>query len=100
MNTKKSTFQLSMPSRAYQRNYTFLMDSHELWNEIFFDTSRIPPYSPKEPLLPTEATFIGSNLGFQPIGGGKGGSGKEFSKALGGNVPTEQFTIVMLTYNR
>ena len=31
---------------------------------------------------------------------GEGGSGKEFSQALGGNLPQEQFTVVMLTYER
>ena len=31
---------------------------------------------------------------------GEGGSGKEFSEALGGNSPQEQFTVVMLTYER
>ncbi|VDO91524.1 unnamed protein product [Heligmosomoides polygyrus] len=35
--------------------------------------------------------------GFRPI---EPGSGVEFSKALGGNRPREQFTVVLLTYNR
>lgn len=39
-------------------------------------------------------------MGFRPIGGGAGGAGKEFCDSLGGNVPREQFTIVMLTYER
>ena len=34
----------------------------------------------------------GSGLGFRPIGRGAGGAGKEFSEALGGNYPREQFT--------
>ena len=34
------------------------------------------------------------------MAGGSGGSGKEFSENLGGNVPREQFTVVMLTYER
>lgn len=44
--------------------------------------------------------LTGSGLGFRPIGGGCGGSGKEFSENLGGNLPREQFTIVILTYER
>jgi len=36
--------------------------------------------------------LLGSSYGFRPIGQGSGGSGKEFSEALGGNVPREQFT--------
>ena len=44
--------------------------------------------------------FLGSGMGFRPIGRGAGGAGKEFSESLGGNNPREQFTIVMLTYER
>lgn len=47
-----------------------------------------------------ELKIIGSEVGFRPIGKGAGGAGKEFSEALGGNYPREQFTIVMLTYER
>lgn len=36
--------------------------------------------------------FKGSGYGFRPIGKGEGGAGKEFSEALGGNLPREQFT--------
>lgn len=42
----------------------------------------------------------GSEVGFRPVGKGAGGAGKEFSESLGGNHPREQFTIVMLTYER
>lgn len=44
--------------------------------------------------------FIGSEVGFRPVGKGAGGAGKEFSESLGGNYPREQFTIIMLTYER
>lgn len=44
--------------------------------------------------------LIGSEVGFRPIGKGAGGAGKEFSESLGGNYPREQFTIVILTYER
>lgn len=50
--------------------------------------------------MPSEAKFRGSSLGFRPIAAGAGGSGKEFSQSIGGNIPKEQFTIVMLTYER
>jgi len=50
--------------------------------------------------MPSEAKFTGSSTGFRPIAGGVGGSGKEFSESLGGNLPKEQFTVVMLTYER
>ena len=42
--------------------------------------------------LCTGTAFPGSTIGFRPIGKGEGGAGKEFSEALGGNVPREQFT--------
>lgn len=42
----------------------------------------------------------GSSAGFKPIADGKGAMGEEYQKALGGNVPAEQFTIVILTYKR
>lgn len=42
----------------------------------------------------------GSGVGFRPVGRGAGGAGKEFCESLGGNHPREQFTIVMLTYQR
>ncbi|KJH50266.1 EXTL2, alpha-1,4-N-acetylhexosaminyltransferase [Dictyocaulus viviparus] len=41
--------------------------------------------------------FVTCHVGFRPI---KPGSGVEFSKALGGNRIREQFTVVLLTYNR
>lgn len=42
----------------------------------------------------------GSGKGFRPINNGAGGTGKEFCQSLGGNLPREQFTIVILTYER
>ena len=89
-----------MPSKGFRRNFTFMIQSQDLWNDKFYDILRMPPYNPFEPILPTEAKFLGSNLGFRPIGQGSGGSGKEFCQALGGNSPSEQFTVVMLTYER
>ena len=32
--------------------------------------------------------------------GGAGGDGAEYQRALGGNYPREQFTVVMITYKR
>ena len=70
-----------------------------MWN-VWMEPFHLYPYLPLDPLLPSEAKFSGSPVGFRPIGGGSGGSGKEFSESLGGNFPREQFTIVMLTYER
>ncbi|CAL1293424.1 unnamed protein product [Larinioides sclopetarius] len=88
------------PSPRFQRNLTLTNAGHyTLWNELV-DPFVLYPQTPFDPLLPSEAKFMGSSFGFRPIGGGAGGSGKEFSEALGGNSPREQFTIVMLTYER
>ena len=89
-----------IPSPSYRRNYSFLTNGHDLWNNNFISALRLPPYDPFETFLPTEAKFFGSVNGYRPINEGEGGSGKEFSQALGGNVPSEQFTVVILTYER
>lgn len=89
------------PSLTYQRNYSSVINfPYELWNDIRFDPFYNYPSTPFDGVLPSEAKFIGSSYGFRPIGQGAGGSGKEFSEALGGNQAKEQFTIVMLTYER
>jgi len=88
------------PSPAFKRNFSsLLVHSSHLWNAAF-SPLHSSPHHPWEPLLPTEAKFMGSGLGFRPIQGGEGGAGAEFSQALGGNSPQEQFTVVMLTYER
>lgn len=89
------------PSLTYQRNHSLtLTHGYQLWNEVSLDPFTTYPFTPFDPVLPSEAKFIGSSYGFRPIGSGSGGAGKEFSERLGGNVPKEQFTIVVLTYER
>lgn len=88
------------PSPQFRRNYTvFLTQRREAWND-WGDPFYLYPHLPFDPVLPSDAKFIGSNLGFRPIGKGVGGTGKEFGESLGGNHPREQFTIVILTYER
>ncbi|XP_059165262.1 exostosin-like 3 [Physella acuta] len=86
------------PSETYRYNFSHFMQMHS-FNERG-DPFHLYPYTPFEPWLPSESKFIGSNYGFRPIGKGAGGDGRDFSEALGGNSPREQFTIVMLTYDR
>ena len=50
--------------------------------------------------LPSEAKFHEPKLNFDPVCNGEGGDGTEYQKALGGNYPIQQFTVVMLTYKR
>ena len=88
------------PSPAFKRNFSSLLShSQTAWNSAF-SPLLAAPHTPWEPLLPTEAKFLGSGLGFRPICGGEGGAGAEFSQALGGNSAQEQFTVVMLTFER
>ncbi|XP_064489139.1 exostosin-3-like isoform X2 [Ornithodoros turicata] len=88
------------PSLPYQRNFSVTINEQgKVWNELY-DPHTLYPFGTDDPVLPSEAKFIGSSFGFRPIAEGAGGSGKEFGEALGGNVPREQFTVVMLTYER
>jgi len=88
------------PSPSFRRNYSSLLtQTYQSWNTVFSPHSLLP-HTPWEPVLPSEAKFLGSGTGFRPVCGGEGGAGKEFSQALGGNLPQEQFTVVMLTYQR
>nr|CAI5841196.1 unnamed protein product [Callosobruchus analis] len=87
-------------SPSYKRNYSlFLVQGHEMWND-WGDPLRLYPTLPMDPVLPSDAKFVGSGRGFRPIGQGQGGAGKEFAESLGGNYPREQFTVLLLTYER
>ncbi|VEN58459.1 unnamed protein product [Callosobruchus maculatus] len=87
-------------SPSYRRNYSlFLVQGHEMWND-WGDPLRLYPTLPMDPVLPSDAKFVGSGRGFRPIGQGQGGAGKEFAESLGGNYPREQFTVLLLTYER
>ncbi|CAG5101669.1 Similar to botv: Exostosin-3 (Drosophila melanogaster) [Cotesia congregata] len=88
------------PSPVFKRNYTImLIHGHEIWNE-WVNPFYLYPQLPFDTVLSSDAKFVGSEVGFRPIGKGAGGAGKEFSESLGGNYPREQFTIVILTYER
>ncbi|GAB1610670.1 exostosin-like 3 [Argonauta hians] len=86
------------PSQSYNHNFSQI-GNYEKFNS-YGDPFHSFASSPFEPVLPSEAKFYGSGYGFRPINKGAGGAGKEFSEGLGGNVPREQFTVVMLTYER
>lgn len=60
-------------SPAFRRNYSlFLTQGSEIWNE-WGDPFHLYPALPFDPLLPSDAKFIGSGTGFRPIGQGQGG---------------------------
>uniref|UniRef100_A0AC35U0I7 Glyco_transf_64 domain-containing protein n=1 Tax=Rhabditophanes sp. KR3021 TaxID=114890 RepID=A0AC35U0I7_9BILA len=86
-------------SPPYLHNFTSMaMYSHNLWNTYPHLVHHTPSYLIEDAVLPSEAEFFEeTSIGMRPIGPG---TGIEFSKALGGNRVREQFTIVMVTYNR
>nr|CAB3244016.1 exostosin-like 3 [Phallusia mammillata] len=87
-------------SPKFIRNFTTAtIDSRDTWNSVP-GPFNLYPYLPADRILPTDAQFMGSTNGFRPIGEGTGGTGKVYQSSLGGNSPREQFTIVMLTYER
>nr|VZI13850.1 unnamed protein product [Spirometra erinaceieuropaei] len=57
--------------------------------------------TPWDPFLPSELQFArDQKFDFRPINHSIGNAGMEFSSDLGGMFPYEQFTVVMLCYNR
>ena len=88
------------PSPAFKRNYSSLLSHSQTAGISAFSPLQAAPHTPWEPLLPTEAKFLRSSLGFRPICGGEGEAGAESSQAFGGNSAQEQFTVVMLTFVR
>lgn len=85
-------------SLKFKQNFTQYF-AHRMFQHAG-DPLKMFPNTPFEEVLPSEAKFLGSGYGFRPVNKGEGGAGKEFSESLGGNIPREQFTIVMLTYRR
>ena len=91
---------LALESPTFFRNLTStVVDSYNVWN-FPPGSFRMFPSTPFTPVLPSSAPFKNSSKRFELIGDGMGGAGAEFKKALGGNYPVEQFTIVILTYKR
>ncbi|XP_039253764.2 exostosin-like 3 [Styela clava] len=87
-------------SAKFIRNFTSVtIDADDLWNKSP-GPFHLYPSTPFDRILSSDAKFLGSSTGFRPIGEGQGGVGEVFQQSIGGNVPREQFTIVMLTYKR
>lgn len=89
------------PSPSFRRNFSLSLNlGYELWNNPMYSPLQLFPSNPMDPIPPSEYKFTSTEQGYRPIGDGLGGSGPEFSRALGGDRITEQFTIVLLTYER
>lgn len=88
-------------SATFYRNYSLTLSrTYDLWNQPLLSPNYLFPSHPSDPLSPSEYKFISQDQSYQPINDGLGGSGMEFSQSLGGDYPNEQFTIVLLTYER
>ncbi|KAL4002697.1 Glycosyl transferase 64 domain family protein [Acanthocheilonema viteae] len=87
-------------SSPYTHNFTSLqMYSYYWWNNFGNVAGRSLEYIINEPPFPSQFEYgEGLEWGFRPIA--PPASGATFSSALGGNRPREQFTVVLLTYQR
>lgn len=93
--------EIPFASPTFRRNFSLaLINSHDLWNDPLLSPHHLYPNNPHDPIPPAEFKFYANNQGYRPIGSGLGGSGVEFSQSIGGDHPSEQFTIVILTYER
>lgn len=60
-------------SPPFRRNYSlFLTQGNEIWND-WGDPFHLYAALPTDPILPSDAKFLGSGRGFRPIGQGQGG---------------------------
>ena len=87
-----------MASTGYRANFSFQYESY--FDDVGSFGTRLPDFRAEKYPLPSEAKFHDAQLNFDPVFGGAGGDGVEYQRALGGNYPREQFTVVMITYKR
>lgn len=88
-------------SPSFRRNLSLVFNSgYDLWNNQRYMAIKLFPSLPTDPISPSEYKFLSDDRTFRPIAGGLGGSGAEFSRDLGGDMPYEQFTVIILTYER
>ena len=60
-------------SPSFHRNFSLSpTQGHEVWND-WGDPFRLYPTLPTDPVLSSDAKFLGSGRGFRPIGQGEGG---------------------------
>jgi len=88
-------------SQYFKHNLSYVgQQQHEKWNNYPGAMHSIPVDPFVQP-PPSEFQFIDEGKdSFMPIGDGKGGDGVAFARSLGGDYPVEQFTVLMLTYDR
>lgn len=90
-----------LASPKYRRNFSLSFNNgYETWNHPMHSPFQLYPSLPDDPLAPSEYKYLSLDQSYRPIANGLGGSGAEFSRDLGGDVPNEQFTVILLTHNR
>ncbi|XP_060803199.1 exostosin-3 [Amyelois transitella] len=81
----------AFPSRNFKRNFTVgLLNGYEQWN-VWGDPFALYPQLPWDPMMTPEPRFVDEAVA------------KRFHrscKSLAGDRPVEQFTVIILTYNR
>lgn len=92
---------MSFSLHQLNRNFSYIGQSlYEVWNS-FPGAINMYPVDPWRQPPPSEIQFLEEGkYNFMPIGDGKGGDGSAFSRSLGGDYAVEQFTVLMLTYDR
>ena len=88
-------------AKQFSQNISSIgFNQHRLWNNYPGALNTIP-VNPMTMALPSEFQFTDEGKdSYSPIGDGKGGDGIAFARSLGGDYPVEQFTVLMLTYDR
>ena len=89
------------PSPRFQKNFT--LNSYDAWNDSPGALVGMPSVTPFVSALPSGFQYMGPGRGknlHRTVRDGGPLNGPEFDVLLAGNVPDEQFTIVMLTFDR
>lgn len=93
--------EVAFSSRKFGHNFTYSgKNQHRVWN-TYPGAVDMYPVVPWVEAVPSQVQFLEEGKdAYMPIGDGKGGDGVAFSRSLGGDYPVEQFTVLMLTYDR
>ena len=92
---------VAFSSPRFVHNFSYIgKNQYSSWNR-YPGALRLYPVTPWNDPAPSTIQFLDEGKDFyMPIGDGTGGDGVAFSRSLGGDHPVEQFTILMLTYDR
>lgn len=90
----------TLKSDMFKQNWTASnVNVYDHWNTMP-GAHYLFKMKPKNDAMPPSVQFFEDLHNFMPIGNGVGGDGAVFKNALGGDMATEHFTVVILTYDR